>query len=191
MRSAFALLLMAAGLIVSSTALAGRLPRAWIAADTVRIRRDDLGSPLARGDGNPLWRPGASIALRALRDEVIAFQVIVEASEVPLSDVKVDVDLRPTVPGVAVERFVEHYVNVTERSHNARRPLESLGWSPRSRPSDEEHTGFLPDALIPVELGPAFAPYPMAITARHNGAVWVESSAIANDFPAPGTAPSR
>src|SRR4051812_7937978 len=109
-------LLAAAGLTLSPPALAGRLPRAWIADDTVRLRQDELGSPLVRGEGNPLWHPGAPIALRALRDEVVAFQVIVEAGEAPLSGVTVEV----SVPGTSVERFVEHYVNVTQRSHNDR-----------------------------------------------------------------------
>ena len=48
--------------------------------------------------------PLAALELAALRDEVVAFQVIVQAGDAPLAGARVDVEL----PGVRVERFVEH-----------------------------------------------------------------------------------
>src|SRR5262245_3680184 len=64
--------------------------RAWAVDDGARIRRGELDSPLARGDDNPVWRPGAPIRLSAFRDEVVAFQIVIEAGDSALSDVAVD-----------------------------------------------------------------------------------------------------
>ncbi len=36
------------------------------------------------------------------------------------------------------------------------------------------HLGFLPDALIPVELAPPWAPYPLEVGARETRAVWID-----------------
>jgi hypothetical protein len=162
------------GLFASPRAWARPPPRVWIADDGVRIARDDLGSPLARGDENPIWRPDAPIRLRALRDEVVAFQVLVEAGDAPLE--RVEVAVQSGLGDQSVLRFVEHYVNVHRRSGNDRRPHESLGWSEEARPIGMGLQGALPDALIPVDLAPPFSPYPMSIKPRQNGAVWVDIS---------------
>jgi Domain of unknown function (DUF4091) len=153
-------------------ASAARSPRAWIADDGSRVPRDDLGSPLSRGDDNSIWRPDGPVRLRALRGEVVAFQVVVEASDATLDKVEVNVDAG--LDGVSVERFVEHYIEVRRRSGNDRRPRESLGWSEEARPIGADLQGALPDALIPVDMAPPFAPYPMVVAQRRNGVVWVD-----------------
>lgn len=157
---------------VPREASAARSPRVWIADDGSRIPRDDLGSPLSRGEDNPVWRPDGPVRLRALRGEAIAFQVVVEASDAALE--KVVVNVEPGLERVSVERFVEHYVEVRRRSGNDRRPRESLGWSEEARPIGADLQGALPDALIPVDMAPAFAPYPLEVAPRRNGAVWVD-----------------
>ncbi|WP_437726780.1 hypothetical protein [Sorangium sp. So ce861] len=169
----------------------------WVADDGTRVRREDVGLPLSRGEGNALFRPGEPIRLGALRAEVVAFQVIVEAGAEPVRGVTVELSgLAPAAgagapakapaaaqheaPGAApadaisIARFVEHYVEIRQRSRNDQRPLESLGWSPAARPPDDRHLGFLPDALIPVELAPPWAPYPLDVGARETRAVWVD-----------------
>ncbi|WP_437969878.1 hypothetical protein WMF04_11530 [Sorangium sp. So ce260] len=169
----------------------------WVADDGTRVRREDVGLPLSRGEGNALFRPGEPIRLGALRAEVVAFQVIVEAGAEPVRGVTVELSglapaagagAPPAAPqqqdqapagaapaqAIAIDRFVEHYVEIKERSRNDQRPLESLGWSPAARPPDDRHLGFLPDALIPVELAPPWAPYPLEVGARETRAVWVD-----------------
>jgi hypothetical protein len=153
----------------------------WVADDGSRIRREELGSSLSRGDHNPVWKPGAPVSLAALRDEVVAFQVLVEAGPTALHQVKVDLAglafqgaKPPADAAVRVDRFIESYVQVTQRSRNDRRPKESLGWAPTSRPPDTRVLGALPDALVPVDLAAAWIPYPLEIDPRTNGAVWVD-----------------
>ncbi|WP_437736158.1 hypothetical protein [Sorangium sp. So ce1335] len=168
--------------------------RVWAADDGTRVRREDVGLPLSRGEGNALFRPGEPIRLGALRGEVVAFQVIVEAGAEPVRGVKVEVsgldpaagagepaaaqqqqaDGAAPAQAIRIDRFVEHYVEITQRSRNEQRPLESLGWSPAARPPDERHLGALPDALIPVEIAPPWAPYPIEVGARETRAVWID-----------------
>ena len=133
--------------------------------DLARVR---AGERVACPAGDDATRP---VSLAALRDEVIAFQVIVQAGDAPLQGVRVDVELGG--PGVRVERFVEHYVLVAERSRS-REPAESLGWLPAARPDDASVLGDMPDALIPVEHAPEGRPYPVDVPARRNAAVWVD-----------------
>ncbi|AUX40998.1 hypothetical protein SOCE26_024020 [Sorangium cellulosum] len=175
-------------------------PHVWAADDGTRVRREDAGLPLSRGEGNPLWRPGEPIRLGALRAEVVAFQVIVEAGAEPVRGVEVELSglglaggagapaaaaagapqQQAEVPGAAgaagfsIDRFVEHYVEIKQRSRNDRRAGESLGWSAAARPPDDRHLGFLPDALIPVDLAPPWAPYPLEVGARETRAVWID-----------------
>ncbi|WP_437309325.1 hypothetical protein [Sorangium sp. So ce388] len=176
----------------------------WVADDGTRVRREDVGLPLSRGEGNAIFRPGEPIRLGALRAEVVALQVIVEAGAEPVRGVKVELSgLGPAAsggapaaapqrqapaapqqqapvpgaapaPAIAIDRFVEHYVEITRRSRNEQRPAESLGWSPAARPPDDRHLGFLPDALIPVGLAPPWAPYPLEVGARETRAVWID-----------------
>ncbi|EYF03040.1 Hypothetical protein CAP_6303 [Chondromyces apiculatus DSM 436] len=164
----------------------------WVAGEGVRVRRDEVASPLSRGEGNPVWRPGAPVKLAALRGEVVAFQVVVTAGEEPLTGLEIAVGPLAHEGGAPtrldVERFVQHYVEVRARSRNEERPPESLGWTPGARPADDEVQGWVPDALIPVDgsgtggekaappgaAGGRALPWPLAVAPRQNGAAWVD-----------------
>ena len=213
----------AAALLAAATLLAGRgraeaqgaapAARVWVAGEGVRVRREEIGSALSRGEGNWVWRPGEPVRVAALRGEVAAVQVIVEAGEAPLEGVQVELDPlvlvheggaagAPTpAPMPTLARFVEHYVEVRERTRNARSD-ETLGWSPGARPPDAEMLGWVPDALIPVDAGDAGGagqrapgarplPYPLAIAPRQNGAVWVDITVPEDAAPGVYTASLR
>ena len=165
-------------------------PRVWLADDGTRVRREDVGSPLSRGEGNALWRPGEPARIAALRAEVVAFQVIVEAGDAPLEGVRVELaPLAPQAgaggPALAIDRFIEHYVEVKARSRNEQIPAESLGWTPGARPLDEGQLGHVPDPLIPVDLAPPWSPYPLSVPARSAGAVWIDITVPADARPGP------
>lgn len=170
--------------LAAGSAAAAADPRAYVVDDLSRLRTTDVDSPLARGERNAVWAPGGAVRLSALRDEVVAVQVIVEAGDAPLGGVRVDVVPSVAGPRVRADAFVESYVEVRTRSRNAKRPAESLGWVPAARPADGAMLGWVPDALVPIDVAErraaAWAPYPLAVPARELRAVWLDL-AVARD----------
>jgi hypothetical protein len=160
---------------VAALAAPARATTVWAIDDGERIGRDAVGSSLATGAGNPVWRPGHPIRLFALRDEVVAFQIVVEADAAPLERVTVDVLPFDGERGGAlrVERFVEHFFDVP-RPSSENGSDRCLGWGSGAGPPPGRYTGVVPDALIPVELAPRWSPWPMRVGARQNGVVWID-----------------
>ncbi len=188
---------LAALLVTLVPRVADAAPLVWAVDDGEKIRADV--APPALAQGNAIWAPGQPIRLFAARNETVAFQIVVSADTQPLAGVTVDLEALagpariantsgatdPTrYVGRPIERFVEHYLAIP-RPSGGKAPRESLGWAPGSGPEPTKWTGLVPDALIPVEVAPAWAPYPMAIAAHRNGAVWIDV-AIGKDDP-PGS----
>ena len=183
------------GVLLLSLAFSARSARAepsvWVIDDGEKIRRDATSTPFERGEQNPVWRPGAPVRLFAVRNESIAFQVVVEAGDAALDAVSVDLSeldgpasaklAAPTLApadamrlvGRPIERFVEHFVS-PRRASGGRTPGEALGWEPGSGPPSSAWVGPVPDALVPVELAAPWVPYPMRVEPRTNGIVWVD-----------------
>lgn len=176
------------GLVSSRSALGA--PTVWAIDDGEKIKKDTPATtPLARGEGNPVWSPGQPIRLFAARNETVALQIVVATDEAPLTTVTVDLDVLasegakianapdatdPTrYVGRPIERFVEHFFDVP-RASGGKVAGESLGWAPGSGPAPGKWTGKVPDALVPVEVAPPWAPYPMAIGPHANGVVWID-----------------
>ena len=164
-------------------------PVVWALDDGEKIKQDAAPAALASGTGNPVWSPGQPVRLFALKNETVAFQIVVAADGARLDGVTVDLDSLATAttkianaPGATdptryvgrpIERFVEHFFDVS-RPSGGKVAGESLGWAPGSGPSVAKWTGKIPDALIPVEVAPSWSPYPMAIAAHTNGIVWID-----------------
>jgi len=162
--------------------------RAWAVGDSFRIdptngkafEANTLVFPDApRGnyrESNLLWDGARKrISLKAARNEIVSFQLIVErTTDAPLTGVDVEVSdlIGPvTLPKDSVELFKEWYLNVTRRSAQD----YSLG------------TGWYPDALIPCtrwtgKLFPKSYILPFAVPDllnnigpdQRNQAVWVD-----------------
>ncbi|MRG90774.1 DUF4091 domain-containing protein [Polyangium spumosum] len=158
-------------LVLLATAASAEGPRVVVVDDGVRVRREGPDLDRAIRSGQTLGGVDRPIELHALRGEVVALQVIVEAGDAPLGGVGVDVVMPAPI---RVDRFVESYLEITARSRNDREAGESLGWTPTSRPPDEDVLGALPDPLVPVEHAPSWLPYPMRIEARSRGAIWID-----------------
>ena len=180
----------ASALLLSSSAALGA-PTVWVIDDGEKIGRDETSLPFKTGQDNPIWSPGQSIRLFALQNETVAFQVIVEADGSAQSGVTVDLASLSGPGGVKIEnqagatdptkfsgrwieRFVEHYFEIKRHSGTGYDPTLSLGWDPGSGPNRDRYTGWVPDALIPVEVAKSWAPYPLAIQPRQNGAIWID-----------------
>ena len=159
----------------------------WAIDDGETIRQGDTSLPFKTGVDNPVWRPGEPIRLFALRDEVVAFQIVIEADTAPLEGVRVE--LSPFEgAGIAVERFVEHFFEIRHPSSTSGRS-DSLGWAAGSGPPAGRYTGTVPDALIPVELAPPWAAWPLRVAQGQNGLVWIDLT-VPVDLP-PATYRSR
>ncbi len=194
----------AAAAALARSADAAAAPAVWVIDDGEKIRQDATSTPYARGEGNPVWRPGEAARLFAMRSESVALQVVVQADEATLLAATVDVsplvsfsagsdgaeiaeprigaDEAARVVGRPIERFVEWFVPV-RRASGGPTPGESLGWSVGAAPAAGAWVGPVPDALVPVEL--AGGAYPMRVAPRSNGIVWIDVN-VPVDQP-PGT----
>jgi hypothetical protein len=145
------------------------LTSVWATDDGTKIPRDvsPATAALARGEGNPVWAPGRPLHLFAMRDEVVAFQIAVQG---PAARVQLAVEGLDR--SITVERFVEPFLDV-QRS-NEWESENTLGWHGGAAPPAGRFVGWLPDPLIPVELAPAWAPWPMSLAAGQNGVVWID-----------------
>jgi len=169
---------------------AAAAPRVWAIDDGEKIKQDAVTLPFASGTSNPVWSPDQPIRLFSMANETVAVQIVVQADAAPLDGVSVDLpalvgpagaaiqnDPAATDPtsfvGRPIERFVEHYFDVT-RASGGRTSGESLGWASGSGPAPGAWTGLVPDALIPVEAAPSWDPYPMHVDANRNAVVWID-----------------
>jgi hypothetical protein len=184
--AAVAVVAMTVAAFSAGRAAAARPAPVWAIDDGERIGRAATPLPFKSGADNPVWQPGQPIRLLALRDEVVAFQVIVEGGEAPLA--AVTVELAPLVgpagpAGIRADRFVEHFFEI-QRASSTAGGLGSLGWAAGSGPPPGRLPAVVPDALIPIELAPPWAPWPMRVAARENGVVWIDLTVPADLPPA-------
>jgi hypothetical protein len=145
--------------------LASQVKTVWALGDGDKVFRDDLNHPYKKR--NLTW-DGKSIHLKGLYNEVLAFQVIVEAGGLSAESIEVSIvnpinrsagsviggNTLKYGPAGTIEIFSQHYLHVEEDRYT--RP----GWfygSPASAPANM--TGWIPDALIPAHArsGPVSA----------------------------------
>ncbi|MBN2288262.1 MAG: DUF4091 domain-containing protein [Candidatus Glassbacteria bacterium] len=164
---------LAAALLVL-TALAARVPlhaavvSAWAVGDGEKIFRYQDDSPLKQR--NSVW-DGSTVRLKGLYNEVLAFQVIVEADGLGARAVEVAVE--PPVhaasgkaigapgpplygPGGTIEVFSEHYIRV-------RRPTQPLWFYGSEASAPKRMTGWIPSVLIPPDARAGRGGFPIDI----------------------------
>jgi len=184
--------LLAAGVLLSllcswapSSAPKPALAAVWAVDDGEKILRDDTNSPLKSGPDNSVW-DGKQVKLFAARNEVVAFQLILQASrggakqmDVRVSDLKGgESKIRGSHPlpkpnqylGVGVELFTEHYLHVTTPSYNDPK-WGGFNWTAKANP---KLTGWMPDALIPFSAKPGKGGAPFDIASDQNQGVWAD-----------------
>lgn len=149
--------------------------------------QDALVHPLkSGGPGNSVW-DGATVRLFGARNEVVAFQLIVEAKhegaqgvDVVVSDLTAgpDATIRGSRPlpqpndyaGVGVELFTEHHLDVTQYSYYD----PGCGGFYTTAAANPRITGWMPDALIPCSAAIGKGGAPFNIAADKNQGVWVD-----------------
>ncbi len=131
-----------------------------MAAPTVTLV--DEGVRVAR-DGGPPGPALDPVRLFALRDEVVAFQVVVTAGEAALEKVTVEVD----AAGLRAALFEAVFARVERPSGS---PWGgSLGWRKGAEPQPDA-AGWFADALVPLE----HARGPLAVPGGQSRVVWVD-----------------
>ena len=150
----FSLTCLALAVLVPWRSLHGEITGVWAVNDGEKIFRYESDSQFKAK--NSIW-DGTTIRLKGLYNEVLAFQVIVEADSLGAQAVEVVVE--PPVnkasgkvigapgpplygPGGTVEVFSEHYIRV-------RRPTKPLWFYGSETSAPKRMTGWFPSVLIP------------------------------------------
>ena len=159
------------------------LARVWAVDDGEKVKREDLNHPLATGSDNSVW-DGVKIALFGARNEIVAFQLILESAAAGAEDIDVFItDLSRgsySIPnsragssdpydyrGVHIELFLEHYIKIADPSRGG------SAWSQAAKPSSD-YMGWIPDALIPLSVDQELGGAPFDIPANSNQGIWVD-----------------
>ena len=174
------LIAMAVLIVATGPAEAG-VRRVWAVHDGDKIERDARDHPA--GTRNTAW-DGRGVRLFAARNEVIAFQVIVEADDegvnalsLRLRELAGDRDritYRPpaTDPADYVDRpiqiFAVNYMQVTMPSH------ASWVFDRTSPAAPPDPTGWKPVQLVPEHARRGRGGLPVAVGPNQNQAIWIE-----------------
>ncbi|MFC1585609.1 glycoside hydrolase domain-containing protein [Fibrobacterota bacterium] len=152
----------------------------WAVHDGERLERDDLNSP--NKPSNFIW-DGNSIRIFGARNEVIAFQVIVEATNADISSLSASLprlDLRGGTASIVynppgedptdyvdrpIHLFSTNYINVTEPT--------SAGWVIRGG-EPEDPTGWKPVQLVPENARAGRGGFPLEVAAGNNQGLWID-----------------
>ncbi|HUU30159.1 MAG TPA: hypothetical protein VM123_20335 [archaeon] len=148
--------------------LHGSVTGVWVVGDGEKVYRYQADHPAKHS--NSVW-DGKTISLRGLYNEVLAFQVIVEADSFGAKAVEVWVEppldqksgrvigasSPPSYgPGGTIEVFSEHYIRV-------RRPTKPLWFYGSEASAPKRMTGWIPDPLIPPDARSGRGGFPVDI----------------------------
>ena len=180
-RSLAALLLIAHLLLPVSASASAR--HVWAVNDGEKVERDDLDNP--NQSANSAW-DGHKIKIFGARNEIVAFQLIVEAGTDGIQQLTVALpELRqrggrarityappafdPTnYVGRPIELFSVNYMNVEIASH------ASWVFKPGSPAAPKDPTGWKPVQLVPENAKVGRGGFPLQVAPSQNQAVWIE-----------------
>jgi hypothetical protein len=167
-------------LLLASSADAG-IRRMWAVNDGDKIERDATTGPASAR--NSVW-DGRVVHVFGARNEVVAFQVIVEADgrgigalslRLPaLVSARDRISYRPPAAdptdyaGRPIQIFAEHYMLVTTPSH------ASWVYDRGSAAAPQDPTGWKPVQLVPENARRGRGGFPLAVRSRENQAIWIE-----------------
>jgi hypothetical protein len=164
----------------------------WAVSDGEKVERDERAHPLKAK--NAVW-DGRTVRLAAARNEVVAFQVIVEADGAGLAALSASLphlrrrggtetiawaspaDDPSLSAGRPIQLFSVHYMNVTSESH------ADWVWKPGSPAAPRDTTGWKPVQLVPENARKGRGGFPLTVGPNLGQAIWVEVY-VARDRPA-------
>ncbi|HXK12445.1 MAG TPA: hypothetical protein VMT70_22595 [Vicinamibacteria bacterium] len=157
--------------------------RVWAVSDGEKVARDARGHPLAAR--NAVW-DGTTVRPFGARNEVVAFQVIVEADGAGVRGLSLSLkDLRrrggpetityappaqdPTLSaGRPIQLFSVRDMNVTQETH------ASWAWAPGSPAAPRHTTGWQPVQLVPENARAGRGGFPLTVGPGLVQAFWVD-----------------
>lgn len=155
----------------------------WAVHDGVKVKRDERAHPDRQR--NAVW-DGKTIHLVAARNELIAFQVIVEAGASALDDLTASLPrlTQRSGSGAIVYRapaidptdyrdrpiqiFTEHYMEVTRATR------ASWVFYPDTPTAPRNALGWTPVQLVPENAKAGRGGFPLHVDANQNQAIWIE-----------------
>jgi hypothetical protein len=168
-------------LLLGTSQAQGGVRRIWAVNDGEKIERDDIHHAAAAR--NSAW-DGRTVRLFGARNEIVAFQLIVEAdlrgiealsAQLPTlasKDDRITYRAPAKDPSDYVDRpiqiFTEHYMLVTTPSHAS----WVYNWRSPAAPADP--TGWKPVQLVPENARRGRGGLPIGVRPRENQAIWIE-----------------
>src|SRR5689334_10000243 len=167
--------------VLCAPAGVGAVRTTWAVNDGEKVERDDLNNPNKRA--NSAW-DGRRVKIFGARNEIIAFQLIVEADQDGIR--KLDVKLPQLTHGKArinytapvsdptnyagrpIQIFSVNYMNVEVASH------AEWVYKVGSPAAPKDPTGWKPVQLVPENARGGLGGFPLRIAANQNQAVWIE-----------------
>jgi len=165
----------------AASAQGAGIANVWAVNDGEKVKRDDLANP--EREKNSVW-DGRRLAIFGARNEVVAFQLILQAGAGGAKDVDVMLSELVRKPGGErlawksetpdptdtrdrqIERFTEHYLNIEKPS--------PPGWFYNYDARPKGMGGWTPDALVPASAKQGKGGMPFHIAANLNQGVWFD-----------------
>ena len=175
--------LLALGLLSQNLVLAGQPARVWAVGDGEKVERDDLRNRYRAS--NSAW-DGRKIKVFGARNEVIAFQVIVEAGAGGIGALSVALpELRKRGGGASIryarpaadptdyvgrpiQLFSVNYLNVTAPTR------ADWVWRPDSPAAPADTKGWKPVQLVPENAKAGRGGFPVTVAPNQNQSFWIE-----------------
>jgi hypothetical protein len=173
---------LAVALLAAAPCKAG-VARLWAVGDGEKVARDDLASPLRAG--NAVW-DGRAVRVFGARNEVLAFQVVVEADakgigalslalpELRLSGGEERIRYAPPArdpslsAGRPIQVFTVRDMKVTQETH------ADWVWAPGSTAAPKRTVGWQPVQLVPENARAGRGGLPVAVAPSSNQVLWIE-----------------
>jgi len=181
-RGSFAALFGTAYLLFALTASAS-VRHVWAVNDGEKIERDDLNNP--NKNSNSAW-DGHKIKIFGARNEIIAFQVIVEADQDGITHLTVALPELGRQNGSAIIKYIPPALDPT---HYVGRPIEIFSvnymnietpshaewiYMPESPGAPKDPIGWKPVQLVPENARSGRGGFPLRVEGGNNQAVWIE-----------------
>jgi len=175
--------LVAALLVLGAVPARAGVASLWAVSDGEKVERDDRASPWK--GRNSVW-DGQRVRLFGARNEIVAFQVMVESDAQGIEALRLSLpELRqrggasriayaapaadPTdTVGRPIQIFPLHYMNVTETTH------ATWAWAPGSPAAPSDTLGWKPVQLVPENARAGRGGFPLRVAPASNQAVWID-----------------